>query len=350
MKIAVLGAGLMGRVLSMRLYQDGYTNLTLIDRDNRLGKKSPAFIAAGMLSPFSESVMGGSLIYKLGKQSLLLWQKYLASINATAWCNARGALLLAEPNFIAEIRHYITKINFNLQKTDYYQLLDRSAIFQLEPELSFNQAYFLPGEGALNAREVMLSLGNYLLPRINWHSESEISCTKPGSSIVVNGNKYSFDVVIDCRGLGSRELQPNLRGIRGEVIRVYAPDVAISRPVRLFHPRHNIYISPYAINHYVIGATEIEAEDFSPVSVKSALELLSSAYIIHSGFAEARILEMGTNCRPTLANNLPQIVAQDNFISINGLYRHGFLLAPSLAEEVITYLTNKTKQYSEIWS
>ncbi|MFN7093735.1 MAG: glycine oxidase, partial [Burkholderiales bacterium] len=68
------------------------------------------------------------------------------------------------------------------------------------------------------------------------------------------------------------------------------------------------------------------------------------------GFAEARILEMGTNCRPTLANNLPQIVAQDNFISINGLYRHGFLLAPSLAEEVITYLTNKTKQYSEIWS
>jgi glycine oxidase len=88
----------------------------------------------------------------------------------------------------------------------------------------------------------------------------------------------------------------------------------------------------------------------SPISVRSTLELLSMAYNIHSGFSEARILEMSTNCRPTLTNNLPQIKVDGNFISINGLYRHGFLLSPTLAESLIAYLSTGNKPYSEIWS
>ena len=50
-----------------------------------------------------------------------------------------------------------------------------------------------------------------------------------------------------------------LRPVRGEVIRVYAPEVEFSLPVRLMHPRYKLYIAPKINHEYVIGATEIES-------------------------------------------------------------------------------------------
>jgi len=71
--------------------------------------------------------------------------------------------------------------------------------------------------------------------------------------------------------------------------------------------------------------------------VRSAMELLSAVYTVHSGFAEARILEMATQCRPTLKNNLPEIRINKNkgladLIMINGLYRHGFMISPAVLD------------------
>lgn len=99
MKIAILGAGLMERVLGLRLYQSGYTDLTLIDKNSSIGENSPAFIAAGMLAPFSESVMGGRLIYELGSNSLNYWRKYLDSLGIPALCNNLGTILLSNQDF-----------------------------------------------------------------------------------------------------------------------------------------------------------------------------------------------------------------------------------------------------------
>ena len=37
-------------------------------------------------------------------------------------------------------------------------------------------------------------------------------------------------------GLGARQDWKDLRGVRGEVVRLYAPDVTLQRPTRLVHP------------------------------------------------------------------------------------------------------------------
>ncbi len=87
----------------------------------------------------------------------------------------------------------------------------------------------------------------------------------------------------------------------------------------------------------MIGATTIETEDLG-VSVRSALELLSAAYAVHPAFAEARIVEIGAGLRPAFPDNLPRIRIEEQRISVNGLYRHGFLLAPALAELTAAYL------------
>jgi glycine oxidase len=88
----------------------------------------------------------------------------------------------------------------------------------------------------------------------------------------------------------------------------------------------------------VIGATEVEGEDMSPVSVRSALELLSAAFSVHPGFGEARILELNSQCRPTLPDHRPAIVWDGaQTLRVNGLYRHGYMIAPEVAGEAVRF-------------
>jgi glycine oxidase len=88
----------------------------------------------------------------------------------------------------------------------------------------------------------------------------------------------------------------------------------------------------------MLGASVIESEEAGPVSVRSALELLGAAYALHPAFGEAEIVDMGAGVRPSFPDNVPKIVVRGQTLHVNGLYRHGFLLAPALAELVAGYL------------
>jgi glycine oxidase len=57
---------------------------------------------------------------------------------------------------------------------------------------------------------------------------------------------------------------------------------------------------------------------------------------VHPGFGEGRILEIATQCRPTLPDNLPAIRRLGpRTLQINGLYRHGFMISPALLDVVL---------------
>jgi len=66
--------------------------------------------------------------------------------------------------------------------------------------------------------------------------------------------------------------------------------------------------------------------------------LLGAAYAVHPAFAEARIVEFGSGLRPAFPDNLPRIAIDDRRIVVNGLYRHGFLIAPALAELTLSFV------------
>jgi glycine oxidase len=177
--------------------------------------------------------------------------------------------------------------------------------------------------------------------RTHWHSPQSPETFTPGAP-------GQPDWVLDCRGLGAKGQWSALRGVRGEVVRIHAPDVTLQRPTRLVHPRYPIYIAPKEDNLFVIGATEIESDDLSPASVRSTLELLSAAYAVHPGFAEGRILELATQCRPTLPDNLPAIrQPRKGVLEINGLYRHGFMIAPAMLDVTLEVLNAGQSQLSQ---
>ncbi len=100
----------------------------------------------------------------------------------------------------------------------------------------------------------------------------------------------------------------------------------------------------------MFGATEIESEDLSPPSVRSSMELLSAAYAVHPGFGEARILEMNAQARPTLSDNLPRVEQPEpGVLRINGLYRHGYLIAPAVHDAAIQWLTQSQRDLAQQW-
>jgi glycine oxidase len=137
-----------------------------------------------------------------------------------------------------------------------------------------------------------------------------------------------------------------LRGVRGERVLIQTSDVSLSRPVRLLHPRQPIYVVPQGHRRFVVGATVIEREDDGPMSLRSALDLLGSAYALHPAFGEASVLEMGAGVRPAFSDNVPRIIIEDTgrVIRVNGAYRHGFLLAPVLARAVADYLSDNRRE------
>jgi glycine oxidase len=122
-----------------------------------------------------------------------------------------------------------------------------------------------------------------------------------------------------------------MRGVRGEMLYLETADVTLSRPIRMLHPRHPIYIVPRDDHRFMVGATMIEAEDDGPITARSLMEFLNAAYSLHPAFGEARVVETGTGIRPAFANNIPQVIETEEGLAIAGMHRHGFLLAPAMA-------------------
>lgn len=337
---AVVGAGLMGRLMACALAKAG-AKVSLFDRGSPAGEYAAATVAAAMLAPLAESAITERNVVQMGIHSLPRWKEIIADLALPVFLQHEGTAIVWHSQDASEAKRFGAHLERNCLQSQLRgdasfalpqpQHLDRSALEALEPSLAerFHQGMFLPNEGQLDNRQLLTALLHELgLLQIDLHWNHAVD----PDGLCEQGQ---YDWVIDCRGLGAKAAwQENpLRGIRGEVLRLHAPEVGLKRPTRLIHPRYPIYIAPKEDDVYVVGATEIESEDLSPTSVRSAMELLSAVYTVHSGFAEARILEMSTQCRPTLKDNLPEIhIRKRGLMQINGLYRHGFLIAPAVLD------------------
>jgi len=337
--ITILGAGLLGRLLAVALARQGH-RIETYDAHGPDAHGSAAHVAAAMLAPLAESAITEPAVVRMGQYSLARWPALLAQADEPVFFQQQGTLLLWHPQDAAEaarLRQRLERTQNALPSLPALQPLDAQGVAHTEPSLAgrFNQAIFLPKEGQLDNRQLLASLLASMTHAgvvMHWHSPRKVEDFCPGQP-------GQPDVLLDCRGLGARADWSALRGVRGEVVRLHAPEVTLTRPTRLIHPRYPIYIAPKQNHVFVIGATEIESDDLSPASVRSTLELLSAAYAVHPGFAEARILEIVTQCRPTLPDNLPALrLCAPRILQINGLYRHGFMIAPAMLDAVLELL------------
>ena len=337
--IAVLGAGLMGRLLATSLAQQGH-RVQMFEAAGPEADGAAARVAAAMLAPLAESAVTEPGVVRMGQYALTRWPQIIASLPSPVFFEQQGTLIVwhrQDATDASRLRGLLEKTQALIPTLPTLQPLDSAGVAAADPALAqrFHQGLLLPGEGQLDNRQLLAALAQALHAQgvqVHWHTAREIDDFQPGTP-------GQPDWVIDCRGLGARRHWSALRGVRGEVVRIHAPEVTLARPTRLVHPRYPIYIAPKEDHLFVIGATEIESDDMSPASVRSALELLSAAYTVHSGFAEGRIIEIATQCRPTLPDNLPAIrLLRPRVMEVNGLYRHGFMIAPAMLDVVLELL------------
>jgi glycine oxidase len=337
--VLVLGAGLMGRMLALALAQAGHP-VQLVDAGGPDADGAAARVAAAMLAPLAESAVTEPPVVAMGQYALARWPQLLAGLVEPVFFQHNGTLVVWHRQDATEAQRFQRQLQATTQALPHLpkpQSLNRDSLAEREPALQdrFHQGLYLPGEGQLDNRGLLQALLHTLTAlgvTMRWHS----AWTQ--ADALAHQQRHG-GWVLDCRGLGGQPSWSQLRGVRGEVVRLHAPDVTLQRPTRLLHPRYPIYIAPKPGHVFVIGATEIETDDRSPASVRSVLELLSAAYAVHPGFAEARILELSAQCRPTLPDNLPAVQAiGPQALRINGLYRHGFMIAPAVLDAVLEHL------------
>src|ERR1700687_2551995 len=312
--VSVIGAGIAGAWQALLFAQAGH-DVTLHERSDAAMMLSTSHWAGGMLAPWCEAEMSEPLISRLGLRALDLWRRELPDTPFN------GSLVVAHSRDRNDFERF-TRL------TTGHRRLDAKALAGLEPSLEgrFRDGLFFADEGHVEPRRVLPKLHERIIAAggtIKFNSE-------PGLS-EIDG------IVIDCRGLAARDTQGELGGVEGELILIENDEVQLARPVRLIHPRWPLYVIPREGNLFMLGATSIEAED-TGVSVRSALELLGAAYAVHPAFAEARIVEFGSGVRAGFPDHLARPSIDKQKIAVNGLYRHGFLLAPALAELTLGYV------------
>ena len=309
MRVTVRGAGVAGLACAVELAERG-ASVEVLERCATLAGAGCSWFAGGMLAPWCELESGGALIARLGEEGIAWWRRRFA---ATA---QQGTLVIAHGRDAGELAQFA-------RRTERFETLDAEALAALEPDLAgrFASALHFAGEGHLDPRSALgalLARALELGVTVRFGVDAE-AAPRAGREL------------LDCTGLAARRTLADLRGVRGEMLLVRAPEVALTRPVRVLHPRIPVYVVPRPGHVYMIGATMIESDAAERISVRSMLELLSAAYALHPGFGEAEILETGTAVRPAFPDNLPRLRRVGGVLYVNGLYRHGFLIAPALA-------------------
>jgi glycine oxidase len=307
MKVLIRGAGVAGLTLAHELAMRA-ADVTVVEMRTEIAGNA-SWQAGGMLAPLCERENADEAVLALGRSAADWWDAALPG-----HVSRSGTLVLAPARDASELDRFA-------RRTSGFRRLEPGEIAALEPALAgrFGRGLFFAEEAHLDPRRALLALRDKLL---GMGARLEFGCST--ASAVA-------DIEVDCTGIADKRAE--LRGVRGEMLILRTREISLARPVRLLHPRIPVYVVPRAENLFMVGATMIESDAAGPITARSALELLGAAYALHPAFGEAELIEAGAGVRPAFADNLPRVERSGRNISINGLYRHGFLLAPAMARQ-----------------
>jgi glycine oxidase len=314
--ITVVGAGIFGLWQALTLARAGH-RVRLIEASATPFAAAASRWAGAMIAPDCEAEAAIPLIRTLGHEGLQLWRATYPDLIC------RGSLVVAAPRDRAELARFA-------RLTHGAQAVDADRLSSLEPALAgrFSEALYFADEAHMATPQAL----SFLLAAVH-AAGAEVRFDTVWQP--TDGNQ---GLIIDCRGLAARASLPGLRGVRGERLLLRSAELELRRPVRLLHPRASFYIVPWGEGLHMVGATVVESEDGSTMTVRSALELLGLAYALHPAFGEAEIVEFGAGVRPAFADNIPRAIVRGHIIHVNGAFRHGFLLAPVMAAAVAAYI------------
>ncbi|MBB3649084.1 glycine oxidase [Rhizobium sp. BK619] len=316
MRVLVKGAGVAGLTVARELHARG-ADVTVFDPHPDFAHAA-SWLAGGMLAPWCERESADEAVLTRGLDAADRWEAILPGSVVR-----NGTLVVASTRDHGELKRFASR-------TTGYEWVEEDDIAALEPMLAtrFRHGLFFPREAHLDPRQALRGLKEQL-------SANGITFTDTDPS------EDDFSDIVDCTGAARIGQERDLRGVRGEMLYLHTDEVSLARPVRLLHPRFPVYIVPRGNGFFMVGATMIETDADGPITARSLMELLNTAYALHPAFADAAVVETGAGIRPALPDNLPRVVREGKVVVFNGLYRHGFLLAPTMAAEAADLVFSK---------
>ncbi|EJZ20140.1 glycine oxidase ThiO [Rhizobium sp. Pop5] len=322
MRILVKGAGVAGLAVAHELLTRG-AEVEVVDPHANFDRAA-SWLAGGMLAPWCERESADEAVLRLGAQAAALWEAILPG-----YVTRNGTLVVAPARDHGELKRFAGR-------TSCYRWVDEEDVASLEPALAgrFRQGLFFPEEAHLDPRQAL-------------HVLKEKLAAQDVVFSVGDAEEDDFSDIVDCTGAARIGQVNDLRGVRGEMLYLRTDEIELSRPVRLLHPRIPVYVVPRGDGLFMVGATMIETDYSGPITARSLMELLNAAYTLHPAFADAALVETGAGIRPAFPDNLPRVIREGNAVVLNGLYRHGFLLAPAMAAKAADLVfSGRTKQRS----
>jgi glycine oxidase len=311
--LTIIGAGVAGLWAALSARKAGL-EVRLIDRNGLPGPHGCSWWAGGMLAPFCEGAVAKPAVVTHGQHAAASWAEVTDVTH-------HGSLVVALERDRGELARFARRTTGHAPIND---------IAALEPDLAHHKpALFFKEEAHLDPRRALSDL---------------VAALAEAGVQIERAKATPEDIqgpVIDARGMAAA--LPGLRGVRGEMVVLRAPEIRLSRPLRLLHPRHPLYIVPRPDGLFMLGATQLESTDRRGATARAVLELLSAAYALDPRFAEAELVETGADLRPAYPDNLPRITRRGRVLHLNGLFRHGYLMAPALAAQAVAYLTHGKK-------
>jgi len=150
-KYAIVGAGLMGRLLAVALAKRG-AQVELFEKGGSDGNLAAARIAAAMLAPLAESAITEDNVVRMGVYSLPRWKQLINELAKPVYFQQNGTLILWHRQDASDAERFASHLGRNC---DHNQALakpihlDSQSLAEIEPSVAerFTQGLYLPNEG-----------------------------------------------------------------------------------------------------------------------------------------------------------------------------------------------------------
>ncbi len=350
--VAVIGGGVAGLSAAWFLAEAG-REVTVLEAG--AAGRGVSWDAAGMLAPLHELAYTELDLLHLGLYSRELYADWEAVLGAEQiGLVRRGALEVGlSPDDRPELER---RYAFMQQQGLKPQWLEGNDLQKLEPALAqrITTGIFAPEDAQVDNRALVLALAENLRTRgIRFLEQHTVtSLTETNNILKVSGNQtgqeHTFELnaqqVVVANGLGVADVlvqnlltSPHkLYPIKGQMASL-EPLPAYTLPQTVVRIRSRVlgdgYVVPKA-NRLVVGATAEEKGRDRNVTAGGLLDILRRAYAAVPGLYELPIQETWAGLRPSTLDRQPFLLGslRHKVLHLNGLYRHGILLAPALGQ------------------
>ena len=196
MKIAIAGAGLLGRLLAFQLARTGHEVHVFDPAAHAEARGAAGWTAAGMLSPVAELECADENVFRLGLRSMELWPQLIARLALPVECAFDGSLLLAHRGDEGAARRVMDLLRAKMEALGPRlrgddegggddggrapRQVGAEALRELEPAVRGPaHAWLLPHEGRIHTVQAMqaraASAGG-----VHWHWGEAVQSADPG--------------------------------------------------------------------------------------------------------------------------------------------------------------------------